>query len=97
MSHRGVRPFSCPHCDKSYGLKRDLKEHMVLHSGHKPYVCEHCSKAFARRPSLRIHRLLHCSRRAHSQPAKVTPEWWEVGALLHFRPDQVDQSTGSAS
>ncbi|KAE8297652.1 Zinc finger protein 219 [Larimichthys crocea] len=36
MSHRGERPFSCPHCEKTYGLKRDLKEHMVLHTGEKP-------------------------------------------------------------
>lgn len=71
MSHRGERPFSCPHCEKSYGLKRDLKEHMVLHTGEKPYVCEHCGKAFARRPSLRIHRLLHCSRMIYTQPPKV--------------------------
>lgn len=71
MSHRGERPFSCPLCEKSYGLKRDLKEHLVLHSGEKPYVCEHCGKAFARRPSLRIHRLSHCSRKAHTQSPKV--------------------------
>ncbi|KAE8297663.1 Zinc finger protein 219 [Larimichthys crocea] len=36
MSHRGERPFSCPHCEKTYGLKQDLKEHMVLHTGEKP-------------------------------------------------------------
>ncbi|TMS13271.1 Zinc finger protein 408 [Larimichthys crocea] len=36
MSHRGERPFSCPHCEKTYGLKRDLKDHMVLHTGEKP-------------------------------------------------------------
>lgn len=71
MSHRGERPFSCPHCQKSYGLRRDLKEHLVLHSGEKPYVCERCGKAFARRPSLRIHRLLHCSRMTYTQPPKV--------------------------
>ncbi|KAL3993394.1 ADP-ribosyltransferase 4 [Sarotherodon galilaeus] len=69
--HRGERPFSCPHCEKTYGLKRDLKEHMVLHTGEKPYTCEHCGKAFARRPSLRIHRLLHCSRMSYTQPPKV--------------------------
>uniref|UniRef100_A0A8C2WMB1 C2H2-type domain-containing protein n=1 Tax=Cyclopterus lumpus TaxID=8103 RepID=A0A8C2WMB1_CYCLU len=59
MSHRGVRPFSCPHCEKTYGMKRDLKEHLVLHTGEKPYVCEHCSKAFARRQSLLRHQAQH--------------------------------------
>lgn len=71
MGHRGERPFSCPHCEKSYGLKRDLKEHMVLHTGERPYTCEHCGKAFARRPSLRIHRQLHCSRMVYTQLPKV--------------------------
>uniref|UniRef100_A0A4W6C403 C2H2-type domain-containing protein n=1 Tax=Lates calcarifer TaxID=8187 RepID=A0A4W6C403_LATCA len=63
-SHRGERPFSCPHCEKTYGLKRDLKEHMVLHTGEKPYTCEHCGKAFARRPSLREkpHICQHCGK-----------------------------------
>lgn len=85
MRHRGERPFSCPHCEKSYGLKRDLKEHMVLHTGEQPYVCEHCGKAFARRPSLRIHRRLHCSRLIYTQPPKVkglysAPAWSHIFA-----------------
>ena len=71
MSHRGERPFACPHCEKSYGLKRDLREHMVLHTGDKPYVCDLCGKAFARRPSLRLHRLHYCSSRLNEKSPKV--------------------------
>ena len=71
MSHRGERPFSCPQCEKSYGLKRDLREHMVLHTGDKPYVCDLCGKAFARRPSLRLHRLHYCSSRLNEKTPKV--------------------------
>ncbi|KAG7251021.1 hypothetical protein CRUP_019198, partial [Coryphaenoides rupestris] len=71
MSHRGERPFSCPHCEKSYGLKRDLREHMVLHTGEKPYVCDLCGKAFARRPSLRLHRLHYCSSRLSEKTPKL--------------------------
>ncbi|XP_054881960.1 zinc finger protein 408-like, partial [Poeciliopsis prolifica] len=55
----------------TYGLKRDLKEHLVLHTGEKPYTCENCGKSFARRPSLRIHRLLHCSRKVYMLSPKV--------------------------
>lgn len=67
MNHRGEHPFSCPPRDETYGLKRALKEHVVLHTGEKPYVCDQT----ARRPSLHFHRLLHCSRRIYTQPMKV--------------------------
>ncbi|XP_049573740.1 zinc finger protein 408 isoform X2 [Syngnathus scovelli] len=70
LSHHRECLFSCPHCDKTFGLKQDLHEHLVIHTEGKPYVCECCSKAFGHRSSLRNHRLLHC-RLIYPQPSKL--------------------------
>ncbi|KAI1715172.1 EF hand domain-containing protein [Ditylenchus destructor] len=39
------RAHQCQHCEKSFGLKKDLERHALIHTGETPFVCEVCSHA----------------------------------------------------
>ena len=53
--------FSCEMCDKVYGDKRNLLNHIqIIHEGKTDnFVCDICSKSFSRRTSLVAHKMLH--------------------------------------
>ena len=53
--------FACKMCEKVYGDKRNLMNHIqIIHEGKTDnFVCDICSKSFSRRTSLVAHKMLH--------------------------------------
>jgi len=54
--HQGLKPFSCPDCDRSFGKKYDLTSHRdAVHNKIRAHTCPACNKAFAKRSNLVRH------------------------------------------
>ena len=53
--------FACEMCEKVYGDKRNLMNHIqIIHEGKTDnFVCDVCSKSFSRKTSLVAHKMLH--------------------------------------
>ncbi|GIX91442.1 hypothetical protein CEXT_498271 [Caerostris extrusa] len=45
-THNGVKPYMCPHCDKSFTRKSHSREHMRTHATSTTHPCEMCSETF---------------------------------------------------
>ena len=63
--HEGIKPYSCPKCDKGFSWTSNLKLHIkTIHEGKKPYECEFCDFKFAQKIQLRKHtESVHLSQR----------------------------------
>ncbi|CAL9701111.1 unnamed protein product [Knipowitschia caucasica] len=57
--HRGVRPYSCPLCDKAFAQKTVFIIHMRTHTGEKPFSCSVCRKRFRDKCHLKRHVKTH--------------------------------------
>ena len=54
-AHEETKLFKCSFCDKNYGTKYSLKEHIgVVHEG-KKYKCDECGEVFSWKSSLNSH------------------------------------------
>ncbi|XP_042369478.1 zinc finger protein OZF-like, partial [Plectropomus leopardus] len=66
------KPFSCSECGKRYGVKKNLKRHMITHSGETPFSCSECgkrfgfNKAFNECGNLRRHMITHTGKKPFS-------------------------------
>jgi KRAB domain-containing zinc finger protein len=57
-------------CDKRFGNKKLLQQHVIVHTGEKNYPCPVCQAKFARNHVLRTHiQQLH---KGYQLPAKGT-------------------------
>ncbi|XP_061609591.1 zinc finger protein 3 homolog [Phyllopteryx taeniolatus] len=60
MAYRtGNKHWKCSQCDKTFGVRINLKRHMVIHTGEKPFACSVCGKRFTQKAHLTSHFRIH--------------------------------------
>ncbi|XP_050359476.1 zinc finger protein 26-like isoform X2 [Nymphalis io] len=57
--HGAEKKHQCKHCDKTFLMKYELKNHMVRHTGERNYLCGLCGESFTRMISLKKHCQMH--------------------------------------
>uniref|UniRef100_A0A3Q4GRJ1 C2H2-type domain-containing protein n=1 Tax=Neolamprologus brichardi TaxID=32507 RepID=A0A3Q4GRJ1_NEOBR len=50
--HKGLKPFACIFCSKTFRQATQLKTHLRIHTGEKPFNCADCDKCFAQKCQL---------------------------------------------
>ncbi|XP_077451302.1 uncharacterized protein LOC144070733 [Stigmatopora argus] len=56
---KGDKRWKCCLCDKIFGVKMNLKRHMIIHTGEKPFACSVCGKRFTQKAHLTSHFRTH--------------------------------------
>ncbi|KAH8029810.1 hypothetical protein HPB51_004815 [Rhipicephalus microplus] len=59
-----LRPFKCPHCDRSFRQASDQQGHIRTHTLERPFVCPYCPKTYSWKASYNM----HVRRHAGNQP-----------------------------
>ncbi|KAK3586814.1 hypothetical protein CHS0354_020025 [Potamilus streckersoni] len=57
--YRSLGHYKCNQCDKVFGLKGNLKQHMALHTNEKPFECNICGQTFTLKGNMKKHLQLH--------------------------------------
>ena len=78
--HSGSKQYSCPICDKAFGLKCNLLRHIHTHSGIRKHVCDLCKRPFQSSSDLKRH-MDHVKRIWYLSPMRVA----KVQASLRIR------------
>lgn len=56
---RYVQVHLCPVCEKPFGKKFNMEQHMKIHSGVKAFTCKICAKSFTLKGNLKKHMIVH--------------------------------------
>lgn len=59
--HEGIRPYQCTFCDRSFGLSKTLRVHLMGHTNERPFSCDICQKSFRQKAELNRHLKNHSS------------------------------------
>lgn len=59
------KPYQCKTCNRSFGYKYLLRNHVRTHTGEKPYSCKKCDKRFTQDHHLKTHIRLHTGERPY--------------------------------
>lgn len=59
--HEGIRPYQCTYCDRSFGLSKTLRVHLMGHTNKRPFDCNICQKTFRQIAELNRHLKNHSS------------------------------------
>ncbi|XP_032585120.1 adult enhancer factor 1-like [Drosophila mojavensis] len=61
LVHEGIRPHKCGFCERSFGLPRTLRIHIMGHTKERPFTCNICQKSFRQKTELNLHMNNHLS------------------------------------
>lgn len=83
----GERPFSCPHCNRAFADRSNLRAHLQTHAEVKKYQCGICSRTFSRMSLLQKHSSSGCCSTAvwsaaetdGGDPLRVLGTGWSSG------------------
>lgn len=54
-SHVSNGKYTCPTCQRNFGTKQTLNNHLSTHSDEKRFKCEHCGKKYKRKNEVTRH------------------------------------------
>ena len=63
---REEKTYTCWECQKSFGRRGTLRNHMVTHTGKKVQKCAECGDSFPRPFILKTHLLTHSGKKPHN-------------------------------
>lgn len=61
LVHERLRPYKCDFCERSFGLPRTLRIHIMGHTKERPFTCNICQKSFRQKTELNLHMNNHMS------------------------------------
>jgi len=74
----------CPHCSRSYGSDKSLKEHVKTHSAQKNFICAECGKRYNSKTALSNHMWIHSARPRHQCSVCDKAFRWQVTWKRHL-------------
>uniref|UniRef100_A0A8C6S8Y9 C2H2-type domain-containing protein n=1 Tax=Neogobius melanostomus TaxID=47308 RepID=A0A8C6S8Y9_9GOBI len=60
------KKHQCPVCQKRFGTKQILENHIRVHTGERPFSCSTCEKTFAQKSALDYHMRTHTGDKPYS-------------------------------
>lgn len=61
--HKGIKPYKCPYCEKTFTQKGNMRKHAKLHltphvDARRKYKCKYCQGGFTEKYNLMVRLVL---------------------------------------